>query len=249
MHAPLIGITTRRLVTGRVKGWRGPGYGELAAYADAVVRAGGQPVLLVAPPDPHDGAVAELAERLDGLVLTGGPDLDPARYGEAAHERVYGVDELADAFELALARHVAAHDLPTLAICRGLQVLNVALGGTLHQHLGDLEHLEPDAHGTPGVGGGGVLHPVDVEPGSVLANVVGARLEASSHHHQAVAATGAGVHVVGRAPDGVVEAIAVDGAPRLLAVQWHPEDTAAHDAANHALFEALIVWSRSGSQR
>jgi len=127
--------------------------------------------------------------------------------------------------------------MPVLAICRGIQVLNVALGGTLVQHVPDLGgNVE---HGVPG-GGGTVMHDVKVEPDSLLAEITGGEtLATASHHHQAVDRLGEGLHVTARADDGVIEAVEHDGPGWLVAVQWHPEDTAATDPAQQALFDAL----------
>src|SRR5262249_41595468 len=152
-----------------------------ARYLDSVRRAGGQPVVV----DPEGADAETVVARVDALVLTGGPDVDPAYYGEAPHEKTYGVEPTHDEFEIALVRRAIDAQLPTLAICRGLQVLNVALGGTLYQHLPDDPGVA--AHGKPGETGGELRHTVTVEPSSLLAQVTGAtQLVASCHHHQAV---------------------------------------------------------------
>ncbi|HEY5173580.1 MAG TPA: gamma-glutamyl-gamma-aminobutyrate hydrolase family protein, partial [Acidimicrobiia bacterium] len=179
-----------------------------------------------------------LLARVDALVLTGGPDVDPARYGQRAHPSVYGVDAAADEFECALAEAALVRSVPTLAICRGIQVLNVARGGTLHQHITDDPGVPP--HGRPGVAGGARPHEVALDRDSLLAEVMDTtRVTGSCHHHQAIATLGDGLRVVGRAADGIVEALELDGA-FLLAVQWHPEDTAADDRAQQRLFDALV---------
>ncbi len=176
--------------------------------------------------------------RVDALVLTGGPDVDPALYGEAPHPAVYGVDRRADDFESALADVAVARGLPMLAICRGFQVLNVARGGSLHQHLADDLGVPP--HGRPGEAGGARLHEVQLDADSMLADVMDAtRVTASCHHHQAIARPGDGLRVVGRAPDGIIEAMELDGC-FVLAVQWHPEDTAGDDPSQQRLFDALV---------
>jgi putative glutamine amidotransferase len=204
------------------------------AYTDAVQRAGGLPVVVNDAPD-----VDALLDRVDALVLTGGPDVDPAAFGEAPHEKTYGVDATADSFELALARAALARGLPTLAICRGVQVVNVALGGTLYQHIVDEPGVEP--HGRPGEPDGQLEHFVDIEANSLLADATGAtRVIASCHHHQAVAKLGDGLRMTARAADGIVEGVEHDDA-WLLAVQWHPEDTAAKDAEQQRLFDALVA--------
>ena len=228
----IVALTGRRL--GRTDKWPYSGAAALPrSYIDAVLRAGGQPVIVNDARDPK-----ELMARVDALVLTGGPDVDPSRYGEPAHPSVYGVDAAADDFECTLADLALARSVPTLAICRGIQVLNVARGGTLHQHIPDDPGVP--AHGEPGVAGGARVHDVTLDADSLLAEVMNTtRVGASCHHHQAIAQLGDGLRVVGRAADGTVEALEIDGA-FLLAVQWHPEDTAADDRAQQRLFDALV---------
>ena len=177
-------------------------------------------------------------ERVDGLLLIGGGDLDPASYGAEPQAEVYGVFPESDAFELALARAAVVAGVPTLAVCRGIQVLNVALGGTLDQHITTRPGVVD--HGVPGVGS--ASHPVRVLAGSRLAAAMGVDADpvaCSSHHHQAVAKLGDGLVAVGWSSDGLVEAVEhVDG--WVVGVQWHPEDTAADDPAQQGLFDALV---------
>jgi len=228
----IVALTGRRL--GRTDKWPYSGAAALPrSYIDAIVRAGGQPVIVNGARDPK-----ELLVRVDALVLTGGPDVDPARYGEETHPSVYGVDARDDDFECALAEAAVVRSVPTLAICRGIQLLNVARGGTLHQHIPDDPGVP--AHGQPGVAGGDRRHAVTLDADSLLAEVMDTtRVTASCHHHQAIAQLGDGLRVVGRASDGIVEALELDGA-FVLAVQWHPEDTAADDPAQQRLFDALV---------
>lgn len=194
------------------------------ALADAVYRAGGEPFLM--HPVDAAGAGARLGIA-HGLLLPGGGDLAPAAYGESrAHDSVYDVDPEQDAFDLAAARHALATGMPMLAICRGLHVVNVALGGRLCQH------MEPDHRHR--------VHPVRVRPGSALARVTGAeRIEASCYHHQCVIALGDGLVAAAYAADGTVEAVERPG-PWFLGVQWHPEDTAPADPVNRRLFDAFV---------
>jgi len=205
-------------------------------YLDAVARAGALPVLINPVGDPRG-----ILDRVDALVLTGGPDLDPARYGQSPHPKTYGVDRAIDDFEYALVNDALVRELPTLAICRGFQVLNIALGGTLSQHIPDDPGVEP--HGRPGQPNSGRTHAVTIEAGTLLAKAMGTtRVVATCHHHQAAAEIGGGLRVVARADDGIVEGLEL--APDrgwLLAVQWHPEDTAATDPAQQHLFDALVA--------
>jgi putative glutamine amidotransferase len=233
---PLVAVTGRRLGS---KTTRWP-YAHAAAlpraYFDAVRRSGGEPVLLDPAPIESGEADALLA-RFDALLLTGGPDLDPAGYGEVPHPETYGVDPVADEFETTLARAAIERSSRTLAICRGIQVLNVALGGDLYQHIADEPGVAP--HGQPGDLDAHLLHDVGIDEGSLLARVLGkGEARCSCHHHQALARLGDGLHVTARSADGIVEGVEVDGAP-MLAVQWHPEDTAGDDPVQQRLFDWL----------
>ncbi len=238
---PLVAIPAYPLLKeGRVDGWHDAGVAVPARYVEALRRAGGQEAILLPAPIDTAGATALLA-RVDGLLLLGGGDLDPAAYGEAANTRVYGVNADRDACELELTRAAIARGLPLLAICRGHQVLDVALGGTLDQHITGRPGLLE--HGFPGVEDGARLHEVEIEPGTRLARATGTtRVTVSSHHHQAVDRVGNGLRVVARADDGVVEGVELadpDG-PWIVGAQWHPEDTAATDPANQALFDTFV---------
>jgi putative glutamine amidotransferase len=232
---PLIAITARRL--GETDRWP---YSRAVVtprgYVEAVERAGGLPALIDPVGDPRG-----ILDHFDGLVVSGGPDLDPAHYNQARHAKTYGVDADVDEFELVLTRDAIARGLPTLAVCRGLQVLNIALGGTLHQHI--VERPGVAAHGRPGEPNGAREQEVTVEAGTLLAKVMGSpRVVASCHHHQAVDRLGVGLRVVAKADDGIVEALELDHAAGwLVAVQWHPEDTAEFDPAQQRLFDALVT--------
>ncbi|GGO90159.1 gamma-glutamyl-gamma-aminobutyrate hydrolase family protein [Wenjunlia tyrosinilytica] len=209
------------------------------ALVEAVWRAGGEPATI----HPHaPGGTADPAEvaarlaRFDGVLLPGGGDLAPRRYGDTeAHESVYDVDDEQDGFDLEAARSALATGLPLLAICRGLQVVNVALGGTLQQDMGGPEHEHRH-----------LLHPVAIRRGSLLERAAGVgKAEASCYHHQRLGRTGDGLTVTARAADGTVEALELSGAPGwFTAVQWHPEDTAHRDPAQQGLFNALVTAAR-----
>jgi putative glutamine amidotransferase len=241
MSIPLIAVAGRLGPAGKVA--RTPVVFGGRRYLEAVLRAGGQPVLIT--PQPLDEAGAkELLGRFDGLVLMGGPDVDPDLFGQHPHPKVYGVNREQDDFEIALVRAALAIELPTLAVCRGLQVANVALGGTLVQHL---EHDEdtgthaPDGFPAPPEG---VVHPVDVAAGTLLAEALGTTApHGASYHHQALDQLGDGLRVTAVGPDGVIEA-AEYGSGWFVGVQWHPEDTAADDPEQQALFDTLVAEAR-----
>ena len=204
-------------------------------YLDAVERAGGRPAVLH-PVELEPGAGEGWLAPFDGLVLTGGGGLDPSFYGQAPALQVYGVDARRDVFEIELARAALKTSKPLLAICRGIQVVNVALGGSLDQHIIGKPGIE--AHGVPG-GGVPVLHPVRVDPESHLGRVMGVgEVVSSCHHHQAIDTLGEGLQPVAWTDDGIIEAL--EGPDGLIAVQWHPEDTAADDPAQQSLFAALV---------
>ncbi len=209
-------------------------------YLDCVLRAGGEPVVISARAI-GDREARALLRRFDGLVLMGGSDVNPARYGQDAHPRTYGVNDENDEFELTLARAAVGLDLPTLAVCRGMQVANVALGGTLHQHLPELgdviEHFPAGFPAPPE----GILHQIDIEPGSRLAKAFDGveQVTGLSYHHQAVAEPADGFGVVASAADGVIEAMEFESG-WVIGVQWHPEDTAATDPVQQRLYDALV---------
>jgi len=233
--APEIAVVAYHLRPGRVTYWQVGGYGVPENYVDAVRRAGGLPTLIL-PGDPR--SPAELLERYRGLVLVGGGDVEPWRFGAEPHEQLYGLEPDRDAFEVDLLHEADRRDLPALCICRGMQVMNVAFGGTLIQHLPEEPRFQP--HGTPS-GADGLLHDVDVEPGSRLSAAVGmAVLSCSSHHHQGVERVGERLAVTARSADGLPEAIEREGEGWILGVQWHPEDTAAEDRSQQRLFDALV---------
>jgi len=201
-------------------------------YADAVLRAGGAPVLL-----PTIGpALPEVVGRLDALVLSGGADVDPANYGREAHPRTVSRPER-DASELGLLAHALAAGVPVLAVCRGAQLLNVALGGTLVQHLPDV--VGSDDH-QPGRGVFGRFD-VDLAAGSRAAGILGERASVLCYHHQAVDALGEGLVVSARDADGVVQAVERPGDPFVLGVQFHPEQ----DADDDRLFRAVVEAGRA----
>ncbi|MFG2727236.1 gamma-glutamyl-gamma-aminobutyrate hydrolase family protein [Streptomyces canus] len=204
------------------------------ALVEAVWRAGGEPASI----HPAAGDVPARLARFDGVLLPGGGDLAPHRYGAVdTHAAVYDVDDLQDAFDLEVARAALELGLPLLAVCRGLQVVNVALGGSLEQDMGgpEREHRH-------------LAHPVQIERGTLLERATGAqKADASCYHHQRVERLGAGLTVTARAVDGTVEGLELPGLPGwFTAVQWHPEDTAHEDPAQQGLFDALVRTARDG---
>lgn len=209
-----------------------------ATYSDAVDRAGGLPVL-VSPRRMEPADARRVISSIDALVLTGGSDVHSKHYGQPLHETMRNVDELQDDFELALLQAALDTELPVLCICRGLQVLNVLLGGDLDPHIAGRPGI--GGHGIP-FGGGGTRHEVQVEPGSRLADALGTTTPTvECHHHQAVDRLGKGLEVVARATDGTVEAVDLPSRDAwMVAVQWHPEDTAGTDPVNQRLFDEVV---------
>jgi gamma-glutamyl-gamma-aminobutyrate hydrolase PuuD len=232
---PLIGLTA---------------YGERAAYGvwehdavllprtypDVVIAAGGVPVLL--PPVPESAAAVD---RLDAVVLAGGPDIAPDRYGAAAHERTGQPRPERDSAELAVLRRALERGIPVLGVCRGAQILNVGLGGTLVQHV-------PDAVGhsghNPSPGVFGTIQ-VTLEAGSRVAAALGPETTVRCHHHQALDRLADGLLATGRAADGLVEAVELAGSRFVVGVQWHPEE----DATDARLMAALVTAARNGLDR
>jgi len=230
MATPLIGITTYH------KDERG--YIQLPAqYADAVRRAGGIPLLI----QPGETRLDELFTLLDGIILSGGGDVDPTLYTEENHEEVYWVNQDRDEFEVMLTKQSLDSDMPLFCICRGLQILNVALGGTLIPHIPDavsdaVPHRQPPRDP--------ILHEVSINADSRLAEIMGgAIVNTASWHHQSIERLAEGLTVVGHAPDGVIEAVEMPNRPNLIAVQWHPELTAHEDVSQQRLFDEFVALS------
>ncbi|KAA9165768.1 gamma-glutamyl-gamma-aminobutyrate hydrolase family protein [Amycolatopsis acidicola] len=220
---PLIGLST--YVEQAAWGvWDTPAALLPRSYVDGVVKAGGVPVLL-----PSVGEDVSALSAVDALVLTGGADVDAARYGEQAHEKTVSRPER-DGFEFALAREALRLGMPVLGVCRGAQVLNVALGGSLHQHLpevaGHAEHQPARA----------VYGHNRVTLEGLAAEILGSETKVQCYHHQSLARLGSGLKATGWAADGTVEAVELAGARFVLGVQWHPEQ----DSDDVRLFRALV---------
>jgi len=238
---PLIGIPGCSDQTSR----SGPPiFAQNQTYVEAVATTGGAPVLI--PLNLDEGALRAIYERLDGLLLAGGADVHPRHYGEAIHEKCGQIDEARDAVELTLTRWALAEDLPILAICRGIQVLNVAAGGSLYQDIasqvpGSLKHDcwldHPRDY---------LAHQVTVSSDSQLASILGqSQVDVNSMHHQAVKDLAPRFRVVAQAPDGLIEAIEGHDHPFTLGVQWHPEELLEDAPPMRRLFEDFISAARS----
>lgn len=239
---PIVGVTARPLPLGRVSGWPDAAAALQASYLECIRRADGQDVLLAPRVLTGDDARSLLAG-LDALILSGGDDVDPSSYGETPHPSVGTTDRVCDEFEIALVRAAIQVRLPVLAICRGLQILNVALGGTLDQHITGRPGLLD--HGIPGPDGEPLLHEVVIDDGSLLARSMRTRTATcSSHHHQAIDQLAPTLRVTSRSSDGVIEGVELTGHDNVLAVQWHPEETAGVDPVQQRLFDALADRAR-----
>ncbi len=248
-QAATVGITCSMLSSG--EGSRPPRLGQNQTYLQAILRASGAPVLI-----PHLtdlGLLRTAYERVDALLLPGGGDVAPAYFGQQPHEKCGPPDPDRDAMELALVRWCVEDQKPLLGICRGIQVLNVALGGSLYQ---DIEALVPGAarhDWYPGQPRDLLAHTVSIPEATSLAAALGldggsprqvpdrsVQLHVNSLHHQAIDELAPGLRIAARAPDGIVEAVEVEGHPFALGVQWHPEELAPKDERAQQLFQALI---------
>jgi putative glutamine amidotransferase len=226
MGKPVVGITTY-LIRAAWAAWDLEAALIPAAYVRAVERAGGSPLLV-----PPGADIETTLDVVDGLVFSGGSDLDPELYGAEAHAETLGVIRERDDFELPLMRAALERDVPMLAICRGSQVLNVVRGGDIEQHVPD--RIGSEVHReVPGVFS---VHDVAVEPGSRLASILGDRHDVKSSHHQGFGRVGDGLTVTAQAPDGTIEGLEDQSRRFALGVLWHPEE-----GEDLALFEALVT--------
>ena len=237
---PLIGIPCHALIraeTGR------PIYANNRAYVHAVESAGGLPVLIPMINDLN--ILTALLSRLDGILLSGGIDVHPSHYGEEVHPLTQEVDIELDEFEITLATWAIQQDIPVLGVCRGMQLINVVLGGTLYQ---DIDNQYPDsiAHSQRHLPITHLAHHIIVEPGSRMEKILGpGAVWVNSHHHQAIKDPGKGVRITGRAPDGVPELLEVPDCRFVMAVQSHPEEIYSIEPAFKRLFSAFVQASSS----
>ena len=235
MARPLIGITTY-VVPAKWSYWDLEAALVPAAYVQAVEKAGGRALLV----PPAEDAVEETLDGLDGLVFSGGSDLDPELYGQEAHQETFGIIRSRDDAELALLEGALERDMPVLAICRGSQVLNVARGGDLVQHLPEVVGDEKHKHDPPGVFAD---HDVDLVAGTQVQSLLGDRAPVKSHHHQGFGKLGEGLREAARAEDGTIEALEDPSQRFAVGVLWHPEA-----GEDFALFQGLVVEARRYAQ-
>lgn len=232
---PLIGIPCHALIraeTGR------PIYANNRAYVHAVESAGGLPILI--PMISDLTILTALLSRLDGLLLSGGIDLHPSRYGEVVHPLTEEADLELDEFEITLATWALQQDIPVLGICRGMQVINIVLGGTLFQDIDD-QYPDSIAHSHRDWSRAHLAHRIIVEPGSRMETILGANeVMVNSLHHQGIKEPGKGVRITGRAPDGIPELLEVTGYRFVMAAQGHPEEIYSIEPAFKRLFAAFV---------
>jgi putative glutamine amidotransferase len=241
MSRPLIGITayTRKLQNSP---WDYDA--SYASNATAIEKAGGLPVLI--PAKVNEETLRAIYERLDGVLLPGGGDVDPSKYGAEKHPTTDNIDHDRDRTEMTLARWALQDGKPTFGICRGIQVMNVALGGTLLQDIPSEVQTELTHDLPSGEPRATVLHEVTLELDSRLGQILGAqRVPVNSLHHQAVSQPAPNVRLTAFSPDGIVEALEVPSHPFMLAVQWHPEDMVDDDERMLELFKAFIAQARA----
>lgn len=243
MAAPIIGVTANYNPPEKGGQFGSMTLGE--SYIQAILRAGGLPVILPVGLSPDQ--LRDLFARLDGVLLTGGSDVDPQRFGGAPHPRVYGIDPLRDDLEIRLVRMAAEDGKPFLGICRGVQVINVALGGTLYTDIGDQMDGSLRHDWYPDIARDYLAHAVTLTPESELAKVLGgAAFQVNSLHHQGLQQVAPSLRAVAFAPDQLVEGVEIPGHPFAFGVQWHPEWLQEH-APQRLLFQALIqASSRNG---
>ncbi len=239
---PLIGVPTGREKSQRFYGL--PLYIMNQTYIRMLENLGALPVMI--PLQMTEATLRGIFERLDGLFLPGGEDIDPSHYGAAQHPRLGATDKERDRTELLVTRWAVETGMPLLGVCRGLQMINVACGGTLHQDLHDeCPTLDKHDFTPPTYERYRISHTVTIEPDSRLAQALGTVHEVNSMHHQGIDQLGAGLRVVARAEDGLAEAIELPVLPYVVGVQWHPEELATTDQHHSNLFYDFIAAAAS----
>ncbi|MEK6221166.1 MAG: gamma-glutamyl-gamma-aminobutyrate hydrolase family protein [Chloroflexota bacterium] len=241
MRSPLIGITTKNYTDKEE-------VIDMAvtptSYSNAVIQAGGMPVLI--PINFPLEKLAELLAYLDGVLFTGGGDIEAEKFNGIAHKKNYGIDLQRDAIELQLAKEVTNRGTPFMGICRGLQLMNVAFGGSLYTHVGDHVENALEHRYYPGYAWDHIAHAVQVKEGSQFADIVGeSLLQVNSLHHQGVKEIAASFQAVAHAPDGLIEAIEMPNYPFGIAVQWHPEHLL-HDKCMLSIFDTFVQAAANG---
>ena len=241
MGTPLVLTVGYYIRPGKIRGWQNGAFAMPELYIEALARAGVTTILL---PQIEQTNPEEILDSFSGLLLVGGGDIDPRRYGAEPHSALYGIDARRDSAEIALVRTADRIGMPTLAICRGPQLVNVAFGGTLVQHLPDVPDMLE--HGAP-ADGEATMHDVKVSESSRLFGAVGeATLRCESHHHQGLDRLGDGLVPTAWTGDGLVEGIEREDG-WLVGVQWHPERTAESDPAQQAIFDGFAQEVRARS--
>ena len=242
---PLIGVPTGREKSQRFYGL--PLYIMNQTYIRMLENLGALPVMI--PLQMSEATLRGIFERLDGLFLPGGEDIDPSHYGAERHPLLGATDQERDRTELLMARWAVESGMPFLGVCRGLQVLNVACGGTLYQDLhAECPALQKHDYTPPTYERYRISHTIRIEPDSRLAQALGAVHEVNSMHHQGINHLGAGLRVVARAEDGLPEAIEVPVLPYMVGVQWHPEELATTDQHSSNLFYQFVAAAASAWQ-
>jgi putative glutamine amidotransferase len=242
---PVIGITSS--IDHRSAAF-GETYSLTRKYAEGVLQAGGAP--LIVPHNLDEKSLGAVLDRLDGVLLSGGGDIDPAVFGEELHPATCEIEPDRDRVELTLARLIVERDLPCLAICRGIQVLNVALGGSLVQDIpSQIPNAVPHSFDRKTTPRDYLAHPVKIDPQSQLARVMQVEVaQTNSWHHQALKRVAEGLQVTAYAPDDVIEAVEAPGRRYAIGVQWHPEWMFEKWAEHRRLFEGVVRASESARQ-
>lgn len=243
MQKPLIGLTAGEIYN-RQETWSPVTYGQSYTYIDSIIRAGGIPIII--PLTTDKSVLDDICSRLDGLVLSGGNDVSPELYGAEPYEETVETSTLRDATDIHILKTMKAANKPILAICRGMQILNVEAGGTLYQHIPtDVPSAQDHKQSSHEKDITYLAHPISIEPNTKLANILGQTLiDTNTHHHQSVKDLGTGLRITARAADGIVEGIETNGDRFIIGVQSHPEALGLIRPDWGKLFTALVDQAR-----